>query len=175
MPALPNNKVQAINNIGFGIFEKLYVTFESPFWPAGKSLVSFVGRGSDSKYSEAWVVPGNNNMLIFFLGGRRAQQLASWTTEQIKADLQNELSKYTSNPVVVNNVYYTRWQAEPFTLGGYSYAKVNTKTSDFNNIRSVLQKGNNRIWFVGEHTHPNLYSYAHGAYASGRRAANEAI
>lgn len=51
-------------------------------------MVAFIGKDRDPKYPEAWIVPGiSKNMLIFFMGGSPAQQLASWSKEQIKADI----------------------------------------------------------------------------------------
>lgn len=73
-PSLPSNKATAIDKIGFGVFEKLFVTFDKPFWPPGYSMFGFVGKGTNSRYAESWVVPGNpENMVIIFIGGREAQ------------------------------------------------------------------------------------------------------
>lgn len=137
--------------------------------------MAFVGKGQDSKYSEAWVVPGNENMVIFFVGGAWAKELATWSNDQIKTDVETELAKYVGRPVPVKDIHYTKWQNDHFTLGGYSYAKVGTKTKHFKDLRSVLQLGNNKLWFIGEHTHPNLYSYTHGAYKSGVWAGSQAL
>lgn len=130
-----------------------------------------MNKDGDSKYTEAWVVPGGENMLIFFIGGAWAKELATWTNDQIKADVQSEIGKYTGSAVVVKDIHYTNWQNDEFTKGGYSYPKVGTKPKHFKDLSGVLQLGNNKLWFIGEHTHVNLYSYTQGAYKSGVRAA----
>ena len=49
-PPLPSEKQQAINAIGFGAYEKIFVTFDKSFWPAGKNTLNFVGKGLPSRY-----------------------------------------------------------------------------------------------------------------------------
>jgi hypothetical protein len=56
----------------------------------------------------------------------------------------------------------TNWWQDKNILGGFSYAKVNTTTSNFKNLRKVLKTSytsgrvttNNYLWFIGEGTHP---------------------
>lgn len=79
-PSLPSSKMTAISKIGFGVFEKLYVTFDKPFWPQGYSMFAFVGKSEDCRYPEAWIVPNNpDNMVIIFLGGSAAKLVATWS------------------------------------------------------------------------------------------------
>lgn len=88
VPSLPSKKIQAINGIGMGTFEKLLVKFSSRFWPSGESIVSFTGRGVDSKYSEAFVVPGSDTILMFFLASHNAASLYSKSDSEIKSDVE---------------------------------------------------------------------------------------
>ena len=66
--------------------------------------MAFVGKDQNSKYSEAWVVPGNENMVIFFVGGAWAKELATWSNDQIKTDVETELAKYVGRPVPVKDI-----------------------------------------------------------------------
>lgn len=88
VPPLPSKKVQAINGIGMGTFEKLLVKFSSRFWPSGQSIVSFTGRGVDSKYTEAFVVPGSDTILMFFLASGNAATFYSKSDSEIKSDVE---------------------------------------------------------------------------------------
>lgn len=101
--------------------------------------------------------------------------MSACTKDQIKADLLNEIAKYVGTPVAIKDIFYTDWQHDPYTLGSYSYAKVGTAPKHFKNLRSVLANGNNKMWFIGEHTHPNWYSYTQGGYLSGVQGAKEAL
>lgn len=78
----------------------------------------------------------------------------------------------------------TNWWQDKNILGGYTYAKTGTTKTHFRNLRKVLKttytsstgvKTRKNIWFIGEGTHPNYYSYSHGAYSSGVAAATAAL
>jgi monoamine oxidase len=68
--------------------------------------------------------------------------------------------------------FIVNWQADPFSLGAYSYAPVGQRKA-----RSVLAAPvANTVFFAGEAT--NIDGYAatvHGAIASGQRVAQEII
>ena len=66
----------------------------------------------------------------------------------------------------------TRWRADPFALGAYSFTSVATTPTS----RSLLAKPiNNRVLFAGEATQKNFFSTVHGAYLSGVREANRIL
>jgi len=69
----------------------------------------------------------------------------------------------------------TNWLSDPNVLGSFSYAKVGTRTATFNNLKKVLNSGSKNLWFIGEGTNPNWYSYTNGAYDSGVEAATAAL
>lgn len=49
---------------------------------------------------------------------------------------------------------------------------MGTTEQDFIEISKPI---NDKLWFIGEHTHPKLNSYAHGAYVSGEIAGQQVI
>jgi monoamine oxidase len=150
-PPLPADKQSAINNIGFGSFEKLFVVFQTAFWTPGTRILHFIGRGTEPKYLEAWIVPNtlNLNALVFFISGNAVQEIGSWSKAQISQDLTNFLGSYTTNSVVVNDVFITNWRTDPFALGSYCYAKVGTTAHDFETLQAPITHGNNKIWLIG--------------------------
>ena len=68
-PALPADKQTAINSIGFGRFEKLYVTFTSKFWDNNSSTLHFICKTPPCAFTEAWVVPNVANTILFWIAG----------------------------------------------------------------------------------------------------------
>jgi monoamine oxidase len=68
--------------------------------------------------------------------------------------LQKYLAKFIPQGVAITNLFLTDWEHDPYTLGGFSYAKVGTTGKHFKNMKTVLKEGNNRIWFVGEYVDP---------------------
>jgi len=91
--------------------------------------------------------------LIYFIAGEYAEALAKLNIEKIKNDLLSTLRNYISSNVTITNAFYTNWQNDVNTLGSYSYAKVGTSKTSFNNLRKVLQSRANNvtksIWFIG--------------------------
>ena len=66
----PTDKKTAINSIGFGRFEKLYVTFSSKFWDTTySSTLNFICKTPPCNFTEAWVVPSIPNTILFWIGG----------------------------------------------------------------------------------------------------------
>lgn len=64
----------------------------------------------------------------------------------------------------------SRWHTDSHSLGSYCFNKVGTKIDHFHELKKPIQ---NKLWFIGEHTHPTLSSYAHGAFKTGVDAAKE--
>lgn len=66
----------------------------------------------------------------------------------------------------------TRWAADPWTHGSYSYLPVGARPADRVALRAPLA---NRVFFAGEHTSSAQPSTVHGAAGSGDRAAREVL
>jgi monoamine oxidase len=62
----------------------------------------------------------------------------------------------------------TRWAADPFALGSYSYLAVGSSNDD---RRALAQPAGARLFFAGEATSAAHAATVHGALLSGRRAA----
>lgn len=66
----------------------------------------------------------------------------------------------------------TRWAADPWTHGSYSYLPVGARPADRVALRAPLV---NRVFFGGEHTSSEQPSTVHGAAGSGDRVAQEVL
>ena len=97
--------------------------------------------------------------------------------------MTNTLSQFLTTVPKVTNIFITSWWQDKNILGGFSYAKPGTTTAHFNILRKVLKTKYTsggvttakNIWFIGEGTHPDYYSFSHGAYSSGVDAASAAL
>ena len=53
--------------MGFGLFNKIFVSFEAPFWDVSKIWIGFVVKNGVNKYPMArTVLDGGRYMLIFY-------------------------------------------------------------------------------------------------------------
>uniref|UniRef100_A0A336M9Q4 CSON013814 protein n=1 Tax=Culicoides sonorensis TaxID=179676 RepID=A0A336M9Q4_CULSO len=70
---------------------------------------------------------------------------------------------------------FTTWRNQPFSRGSYTSIAVGASQDDIESIAQPLYSSPHQqkpsVLFAGEHTHSNFYSTAHGAYLSGRTAA----
>lgn len=66
-------------------------------------------------------------------------------------------------------VIVTRWRADPYARGAYSYLAVGATPDDRVALASPID---DRLYFAGEATDPDFPATVHGALASGRRAAD---
>lgn len=69
----------------------------------------------------------------------------------------------------------TSWHKQPFCRGSYTAIAVGGSQEDIENVAQPLYSSPHRarpvLLFAGEHTHSQFYSTVHGAYLSGRTAA----
>lgn len=76
----------------------------------------------------------------------------------------------------------TRWRADPWSRGSYSFVAVGSSGSDYDLLASPVIPPNNqgvsvtsgpaRLFFAGEHTIRNYPATVHGAFLSGLREAS---
>lgn len=68
----------------------------------------------------------------------------------------------------------TRWAADPFARGSYSFIGVGASNGSRRALAEPLGDARvDRVFFAGEATSPGHSATVHGAYLSGRRAADE--
>jgi len=68
----------------------------------------------------------------------------------------------------------TRWASDPFSRGSYSFVGVGASNDSRRALAEPLGDARvDRVFFAGEATSPGFAATVHGAYTSGRRAAEE--
>jgi monoamine oxidase len=175
VPAIPNNKIQAISKIDMGIGIKITLQFTAPFWIAGTS--SIIGG---VKVPEYWITSNGKDTgfsyITAFLMGSFAEELALLSQQQAVQEIISELAaifptggvtgKYTGSFV------YKNWADEPYIGGAYSFPSI-TSTGQ----REILALPiNSKVFFAGEATNYNGHlATVHGAMESGFRAVKEIL
>ena len=162
-------------SIGNGVANKLFCSFKEPFWGKRKGWINFVLKGKKyNKYPVAFIYPEpKNHILVVFVSGRASIELGQWSDEQIYKDFDEFISLFLDDDEYdLEQVKLTRWHLDEHAFGSYSYYKVGTTKQRYQQLRQPIQ---NRFWFIGEHTHPESFAFAHGAYETGVWAAQEAL
>jgi monoamine oxidase len=189
-PPLPKSHRMAIQSIGMGILNKIVLQFDDSFWG---DLGQFgIADSKDPTLTKSFLDcspdPDESNtpkILILFLGGNAARRIDpydsdnqndsttdSLSDEQAVADAMNSLRLVFGNTIpdpVATKV--TRWGSDPFSRGGYSFAKVGCEASVYDDVAQPL--GN--LFFAGEHTSKDAHSTVHGAWMTGSREAKRLL
>lgn len=106
------------------------------------------------------------------MAGDAAEQAEGESDEALVAEATVVLSRMYPQKTVPKpeETIITRWRADPYARGSYSYVGLEATADDYNHIAASID---NKIFFAGEAscgTHP---ATVHGAYISGLRAASE--
>ena len=173
-PPLPIHKQQAIDAIGMGLLNKLYLRFETAFWnPRTDWLERF--SANSGRWSE-WLDIAHitqKPILLGFNAADDAHAIEGMSDAQVIEDAMSALRGMfgASIPAPVD-AQLTRWASDPFALGAYSFNAVGSNAS----TRKILaQNIDARVFFAGEATDSLHASTVHGAYLSGIREAKEMI
>lgn len=168
-PPLPDKQAAAAG-LPLGLADKAFLWLEEPqALPVEGHLFGRTDRTETGSYH---LRPFGRPYIEVYFGGRNAHTLEAEGPGAFQAFALEELVALLGSGVrrTIVPITETRWASEPFSRGAYSHA-LPGHAGD----RAVLARPEGRLLFAGEATHASWYSTAHGAWASGVRAAEEAL
>ncbi len=173
-PPLPERKVEAIQRLGSGLLNKCCLRFPDVFWHEGYELIGHVddrpGRWLEFLNLYAYT---EQPVLIALNGGSFARELESWSDPDTVDGAMEVLKGIYGNAIPLpESVQISRWAADPFALGAYSYNAVGSGPAD---RRALAEPAFNRLFFAGEATMASGYQTVHGALKSGFREARRLL
>jgi len=185
-PKLDQEKLTVINSMGEGKICKIFLEWENPWWVPGHAGINFVWLDEEIEKNCEWskkifnIVPveGQNNILLFWVAGKAAEEVDQKEDEEIISTITWLIRKFTGDPTLQspNRVIRNSWTKDPMTLGGYSYPSMKSGSDDYNILLSPVPSADDpRILLAGEHTHPEYWSFLHGARLSGVVQANKIV
>lgn len=172
-PALPAEKLGAINRMGMGEINKLFMVFDTPFWPTAMQYFGYHSpiRGRYS-YFLNYRTFAPVNCLVTFGFGEQGKALEAMNDAELINDVLPALKKvFGPSAVAPKKVFLTRWNGDPYARGAYSFAAVGSGYED----HLLLAAPVDRLRFAGEHTHEKYRATVHGAYLSGIREADRIL
>ena len=171
-PPLPAAKREAIAQLPMASYNKIVLSFGRKMIdaPANRSVLGLTRR---QQAFDAVVRPQGHDAAIVLVGGAQAQQIEEdgvGAAVSFAVSALAEIYGDTLRGQVVRS-HATRWGRDPFARGAWSMALPGHADK-----RAVLaQPHNDRVFFAGEATDPVWAARVGGAYASGVRAAREAL
>ncbi|XP_071051181.1 lysine-specific histone demethylase 1A [Onthophagus taurus] len=184
-PPLPDWKAAAIKRLGFGNLNKVVLCFERIFWNPQANLFGHVGsttasRGELFLFWNLYKAP----VLLALVAGDAAAIMENVTDDVIVGRCIAVLRGIFGQSGVPQpkETVVTRWRADPWSRGSYSFVAVGSSGSDYDFLASPVipptpqgqsvTSGPARVFFAGEHTIRNYPATVHGAFLSGLREAS---
>ncbi|MBC2658502.1 FAD-dependent oxidoreductase [Pseudomonas sp. MSSRFD41] len=169
-PALSSQKRFAIEQLGFGCFEKLVFQFNNSFWKTAENDA----RGiliKDHPIFPYWVdvtVSPERPTLAAHVCGPKAIELSKLDDDTAFDMAMSALSSACGGvPAVPVAWHRTNWLSDPFSCGAYTHIPPSVSLQEIDN----LGKPEGRLLFAGEATSAERFGYVDGAYISGLREA----
>jgi monoamine oxidase len=186
-PPLPQNKMDAIENMGFGKVNKIFLYFEKPFWTKGKGGVKLAWNHTSNSFEESqWYtsifafdeVLNNPKVLVAWVHGKAAEYMETLPENTIIKTCAFLLQSFLKDDTIPapTKVKRSTWCSYPYTAGSYSYFGVQSLSSDVKSLAEPLVLERRPIvCFAGEATSEQYFSTTHGARSSGIREAERLI
>ena len=166
-PALPAPNRAAIERLGMGLMNKVWLTFPDRFW----GDADWINRAADpvGRFTQFFAPRTPTPMLTAFHTGACARELETRTdAETVAAALAALRTTYGAAVPPPLEAHVTRWSQDPFACGAYSFVAAGATPDDRVALATPLGRS---VFFAGEATHTGYPSTVHGAYLSGIAAA----
>lgn len=176
-PSLPTAKQTAISRLGVGLLDKVIMQFPTRFWPTGSNGPWFTNLLPSSPFGISFsaldaVAPAGKFVLIGWQAadtGLAREQLSDAALTALVLDEAVRTFGLSARPTPTA-VSITRWAADPFARGSYSFGKVGSHY--WVDRPALAAPAGLRLYFAGEATRTDFPATVHGAYLSGITAAN---
>lgn len=173
-PALPAPQQRAVDGLGTGVLNKVFLQFDEVFWDDTVDWVGIVPPDGLDPWVD-WVTVGRADdlpLLLGFAAGDLGRRVDTLSDEQVVASALATLrSAYPDAPEPLDALV-TRWGADEFARGSYSFAAVGSDPSMRDDLAAPIGE---RVYLAGEATSREHPSTVHGALLSGYRAAEQVI
>lgn len=172
-PELPEAKRGAVERLGMGVYDKLYLRFPDVFWD-DKEVIRQEGtpHGAFANWYDLRHIVGAP-VLAALNGGPVARRLEGLddaaTVREAMAVLRGIYGDRVPDPLAHR---LTRWAADPWARGSYSFPATGSRPGDHD---ALAEPVGDRLYFAGEATTGDYCSTVHGALLSGLREARRIL
>jgi polyamine oxidase len=175
-PALPPDRLAAIERLGFGRYEKVALRFDEPFWRAA-GLPHAMIFPRDSSAPAVWAIGldafGAGPVLVFQVFHSTARHVlgaapgdaAQWALDMLAEAIGRSCPAPTA-------VAVTSWATDRYSGGAYTHIPPGANPADADLLGEPV---GGRLLFAGEHSQSARLAYADGAMTSGIREAQRLL
>ncbi|KAJ4973738.1 hypothetical protein NE237_006912 [Protea cynaroides] len=168
-PKLPQSKLDAISDLGFGNENKIALRFDTVFWPN----VELLGIVAPTSYACGYFLnlhkATGHPVLVYMAAGRFAYDIEKLSDEAAVNFVMVQLKKMLPNAKDPIQYLISRWGTDLNSLGSYSYDLVGKPADLYERLRAPFGS----LFFGGEAVSMDHSGSVHGAYTAGVMAAEE--
>ena len=168
-PSLPAWKQNAINSIGFGLLNKVFLKFENVFWDIDNDYIGYASDTHGEFYLFVNLIPvAGCAVLMSLVSGQFAENLEKKSDKEVvdyamkilqtmftnKGKQKGNSNKNKNNKKWKNipqptDYYVTRWRQDPFSRGSYSYIAKGSNGDHYDKLSYSVK---DKVYFAGEAT-----------------------
>lgn len=176
VPPLSDQYKNAIHMMGFGSFNKVFFQLNEPLdftqLYSSNTNYFFWSGGYCFNILDLSKIYKKPTYLILF-GGKQSIFLDSSTDEDVWKFIKIHLQSYScSLEHEPNKLLITRWGADIFSYGAFSFPALNHTSALTRILNNPIE---NRIFFSGEHCSLTYAGTVHGAYIHGKEVATRIL
>uniref|UniRef100_A0A0N4Z9J0 Amino_oxidase domain-containing protein n=1 Tax=Parastrongyloides trichosuri TaxID=131310 RepID=A0A0N4Z9J0_PARTI len=189
-PTLEEKRLKAINALGFGNMQKIFLEYSQPFWKKNTDWIHTVlidgcgtTTGAFSKIFRSFqpLDWNNENILVGWISGKGPTLIKDISDKVLMEKITEHLRSTFDNSSIPmpTNIIRKSWIDDDLFLGSYTYHTPESATMNEDPIKTIskpiYKNGEPIIMFAGEATHTSIYQTVIGAYLSGEREANRIL
>ena len=174
-PMLSADKLQSIVMLRTGDYKKVFLTFDTIFWPIDPAFIGFLLPQSTSPLGKhlladnLWARDGIPCLEVILTA-----ESAAWANHKSDDVIRDAVLAFLTEAVegekpTCTECHVTRWEEDPFSLGAYSTSGLGCDEKHTAALRHPDWNG--RLVLAGEHTISEFEGSVHAALLSGYNAA----
>lgn len=192
-PPLPPRRLQSLQRLGFGLLNKVILSYSKPFWPEKPAWIEFLPSPADKDDPILSQVVGVQNylpitgqpVLVLFAGASSGEALEHETAESLEPRIRRKftrhfLSSKEGEAPQADQCIVTKWRGDKWSKGSYTYLPVAKEGEekdaatplDLIELSRSLWDG--KLGFAGEATSVDHYG-AHWSCPLAHRSLKQAI
>ena len=165
------DKQAALHKLASGPVIRVALRFREAFWEERCPGVAFF-QSPEAPFPTFWTpLPMHAPLLTAWAGGPKAERLSGLPEKQLVRHALASVRSVLGRVPKVEGVLVQDWQADPYSLGAYSYVLVGGQGAREQLRRPLLKT----LFFAGEATDTDEAGTVAGALRSGARAAQEVL
>ena len=175
-PALPPDRLAAIERLGFGRYEKVALRFDEPFWRAAglpHAMIFPRDPGAPAIWAIGQDAFGAGPVLVFHIFHSATGHVLDVAPDDAARWALDLLAQAIGRPCPAPAaVAVTSWANDPYSGGAYTHIPPGANPADADLLGEPI---GGRLLFAGEHTQSTRLAYVDGAMTSGIREAKRLL